>query len=392
MKVAIITHTPFPEGLAPTNRVFYHAKGLQANNVEVKVIVALPTEKSNNVKNPQASGNYKGIDYQYSLGKTIRSSSFIKRRIDDFIAPIKAGFQAIKAKPDAVLLISYSSIYVLLVLKLIFIISRKTFIVEETEFPLFGKKNHGIYYLRNKLLKLFMFKNLDGFLVISHELVKRYSKLLSKKCPIVLIPVIVDVSDIYDPSVKRTRNLVYTGPLVQKKDGILTIIKSFSLIAKDFPDTNLILTGNVNTSPDKEKVLTEIENCGFKNRINMTGFISREKMIEYLNSASGLVLAKPSSDQADTCFPTKLGEYLATGNPIVVTKTGEIPLYLKDSVDAYISEPDSVESFTEKLRELLSYPEKALQIGLQGKDSAMKHFNYKEISLRVINLIKELKN
>ncbi|MGD9706498.1 MAG: glycosyltransferase family 4 protein [Candidatus Delongbacteria bacterium] len=392
MKVVIITHTPFPEGLAPTNRVFYHAKGLQDNHVEVKVIIALPTEKFNNVKNPVAVGVYKGIEFEYSLRKTERSKHFLRRRFDDFIGPVKAGIKAIREKPDAVLMISYSSIYVLCVLKLIFLISGKTFIVEETEFPLFGKKDNGVFRLRNKFLKKFLYKNLDGFLVISHELKKRYSKLVSKKCPVVLIPVIVDVSDIYDASVERTRNLVYTGPLVQKKDGILTILKSFSSIAEKFPEVKLVCTGNVNISPDKERVLSEIQNCEYKDRIVMTGFISREKMIEYLNSACGLVLAKPSSEQADTCFPTKLGEYLSTGNPIVVTKTGEIPLYLQDGTDAYIAEPDSVESFTQKLMELLSNPEKAAAIGLKGRETAMKHFNYKEISKKVINLIGDLQN
>lgn len=390
MKVSIITHTPFPEGLAPTNRVFYHAKGLKDNGIEVKVHVALPTEKSNNVKNPSAIGFCKGIEYEYSLGRTTRSDYFFQRRIDDFVAPLKAGIKVLKEKPDAVLVISYSSIHVLFMLKVIFKLSGTTFIVEETEMPMLGRKNYGLYKYLFNFIKMFQFKHLDGFLVISHELIKRYSKLVSKDCPIVLIPVLVDVKDIYDQSVVRTRNLVYTGPLVQKKDGILTIIKSFANIASDYPQTNLICTGNLDLSIDKEKVIEEIEKSGFKNRIVLKGFVTRKEMIELLNSAAGLVLAKPSSDQADTCFPTKLGEYLATGNPIVVTRTGEIPLYLTDGVDAYIAEPDSVESFTEKLKDLLSNPEKAKEIGFNGKKVAEEKFNYAEISKKVIELIKKI--
>ena len=64
------------------------------------------------------------------------------------------------------------------------------------------------------------------------------------------------------------------------------------------------------------------------------GFVSRDEMIDLLNSSVGLVLAKPTSAQAETCFPTKLGENLSTGNPIVVTRTGEIPLYLEDGISA----------------------------------------------------------
>ncbi|MDD4205404.1 MAG: glycosyltransferase, partial [Candidatus Delongbacteria bacterium] len=184
---------------------------------------------------------------------------------------------------------------------------------------------------------------------------------------------------------------VYTGPLLQKKDGILTIIKSFSNIANEFPDTNLVCTGSLDHSVDRDRVKNEIESSKAKDRIILKGFISRSEMIELLNSAACLVLAKPSSDQADTCFPTKLGEYLATGNPIVVTSTGEIPLYLKDGENAYIAEPDSVGSFTQKLRNLLSDSEMAQKIGLKGRQVAEEKFNYKEIAKKVTRLIEDIK-
>lgn len=390
MKIAIVTHAPFPEGLASTNRVFYHAKGLQANNIDVKVFIATPTERKGNIKNTQPKGSYKGVNYEYALNKSVRSNHFLQRRIDDFFGPIRTAFNVIRFKPDAAVIISHSSLSVLFALKVLFRMKGLTFIAERTEAPFHGSGSSKFYKSIGSILKRNIYKKLDGFLVISHELMKIYSKIISKNCPIVLIPVIVDVNDIYNGAVKRTRNLIYTGPLLQKKDGILTIIKSFADIAQDYPDTNLICTGNLESSRDKEKVVEEIEKSGVKDRIIMKGFVTRKEMIELLNSAVGLVLAKPSSDQADTCFPTKLGEYLATGNPIVVTKTGEIPLYLEDGVNAYIAEPDSVESFTDKLRDLLSDPIKAQEIGAKGKKTAEDKFNYAETAKKVIDLVEKI--
>ena len=391
MKVAIITHTPFPEGLAPSNRVFYHAKGLQKNCVDVKVYIAMLTERIGDVRNPIAKGVYKGVDYEYSLGRTTRSTSFWQRRLDDFLSPIKAGLKVVKDKPDAAVLISHSSPYVLFALKLIFLIKRIVFIVEDTEVALFGKKDHGIYKIRNKILLSLLYKKLDGMLVISYELLKRFRTLVSKGCPIELIPVMIDVEDIYKSDVKRTRDIVYTGPLEQKKDGILTIIESFSNIADQFPETRLICTGKLDLSVDKLKVIEAIEKSGVKERIMMKGFIKREEMIETLNSAVCLVLAKPTSDQANTCFPTKLGEYLATGNPILVTRTGETPLYLKDKESAFIAEPDSVNDFTNRLKGLLIDSKKSEEIGLKGKEVALNSFNYIEITKKVIKLINQIK-
>ncbi|MDA3884306.1 MAG: glycosyltransferase family 4 protein [Candidatus Delongbacteria bacterium] len=391
MKVSILTLACFPEGMATTNRVVYHAKGLKENGVDVDIIAVKPTEKyctASTTKNTIRSGEVKGVKFKYSVKSPIRSKYFIKRRIDDIFGPIYAAHTVVKNKCDAAMLISSNSFYHVMLFKLVFNFFRIKFIVERAELPFHGKKQHGIYKLKNYLYSKFIYKNLYGFLAISEYLYDHYSKMTSKKTKMLLHPVIIDEKDIYRSEVPRTRNLVYTGPLYQIKDGIVTIIKAFNLIAKEFPETDLLLTGNIDNTPDKEAINKAVEEGGVKDRIVFKGFISRQEMIELLNSAAGLVLAKPSSEQADSCFPTKLGEYLSTSNPIVITNTGEISLYLTNGVDAYIAEPDSVESFANKIIELLSYPDKAKKIGEAGRNAALKNFNYLELAKNVIDLIK----
>lgn len=70
-------------------------------------------------------------------------------------------------------------------------------------------------------------------------------------------------------------------------------------------------------------------------------------MPQMLKNAEALVLDRPNSLQAQYGFPTKLGEYLLTGNPVVVTKVGDIPLYLKDGVSALLSEDRNPKEFAE---------------------------------------------
>ena len=391
MKVAVLTHVGFPEGLAPTNRVFYHTKGLIDNGVEAKVIVVKPTETKDNSKNTEAEGEYKGVPFMYSLGKAARSSYYLQRRIDDIYGPVKSALYVKKNKYDAAMLISSNSFYQPMLFKIMFRIFRIKFIAERTELMFHNKKNYGIFKLKNKIYEQIIYKNIDAFLAISYSLQEKYRELVSPRSPVILIPVIVDDKDIFRTEVPRTRNLVYTGPLVQKKDGILIIIEAFTKIAEKFPDTNLILTGNLDKTPDKDNILKLLENNPYRQRMIFKGFVTRTEMIELLNSAAGLLLAKPLSDQADNCFPTKLGEYLSTKNPIVVTKTGEIPLYLEDGVSAYIAEPSSVDSFADKLNELLSDPKKAAKIGEKGRNVAVENFNYIEISKRVIETFNNIK-
>ena len=87
-------------------------------------------------------------------------------------------------------------------------------------------------------------------------------------------------------------------------------------------------------------------------------------------------------------FPTKLGEYLATGNPVVVTKVGEITDYL-DNGCAYLAEPDSVQSFSDKLIEALTN-ENSNIVGNKGRDIAIKYFSHKKQGEKLSNQLHEI--
>jgi glycosyltransferase involved in cell wall biosynthesis len=391
LKIAVITQASFPIGLASSNRVFYHAKGLIANGSQAKVFISWPTERLGTNRNFHAFGEFNGIPYEYANKRNFRSKYFLGRRIHDIFGPVMMALQIVREGYDAAVMISWNSFYLVNLLKLVFMFSKVKLIAERTELPFHSKKTEGIHKIKNKIILLYAYKWLYGFLVISYALKDHFKSLVSKNCPIVLIPVIIDEKDIFNPEIPKTRNLVYTGPLLQHKDGILTIIEAFSMIADLFPETQLIMTGDIERSSDKDKIYRLLKKSGYENRMKLTGFISREEMINYLNSAAGLLMAKPLSEQADTCFPTRLGEYLSTGNPIVVTETGEIPIYLKDGINAFISKPGSVELYADKLKELLSDDKRAEEIGSRGRKTAKDKFNYEKISQKIIHLINDKK-
>ena len=82
---------------------------------------------------------------------------------------------------------------------------------------------------------------------------------------------------------------------------------------------------------------------------------------------------------------------MATANPVIVTDVGEVSVYLHDCKSAFITEPDSVDSFTEKLIYVLEHPELAQKVGLQGKKVAYEVFNSNKQATNIINFISSLK-
>ena len=113
-------------------------------------------------------------------------------------------------------------------------------------------------------------------------------------------------------------------------------------------------------------------------------------MPQLLTDSEMLVLARPTSIQAKGGFPTKLGEYLATGKPVLVTRVGEIPKYLEDNINAFIAEPDSPVKFAEKMDFILSHPEEATKVGIEGMKLTQTVFNYKYQARNLVNFINSL--
>lgn len=82
--------------------------------------------------------------------------------------------------------------------------------------------------------------------------------------------------------------------------------------------------------------------------------------------------------QSESGFPTKLGEYLMSRTPVVVTDTGEISKFLYDNRNAFVCEAGNANKFAEKVISALTNYEQAKIVGLEGRKTALEHFSYKK--------------
>ena len=76
-----------------------------------------------------------------------------------------------------------------------------------------------------------------------------------------------------------------------------------------------------------------------------------------------------------------------TENPVVVTKVGDIPLFLKDGETALIAEERNTKDFSSKLIWALEHPVESAKIGKAGAQVAMREFNYLNETEKIIKVI-----
>lgn len=220
-------------------------------------------------------------------------------------------------------------------------------------------------------------KKLDGLFVISTALKEYYISQGVDKNRIHIINMIVDASRFagLEKETCQERYIAYCGNASNNKDGVDKLIESFSIVNKTHPDILLYIIGKAPTSDVENNNIQLAHKLGVLNKIVFTGTITADRMPRLLKNASVLALNRPDSLQAQCGFPTKLGEYLLTENPVVITRVGDIPMFLTDKENALIASPNNNNEFANKIQWALDNPKKAVSIGKKGAETAVQYFN-----------------
>lgn len=374
MKVVFVCRRYCP-GEAWTNRVLAYAKGLTELGCKV-VIYYLISDKSRTSYTISIPG-VKVInlwEHDNFLGRKFRTFSYIHNLYR---------FRQCLMNGDKVIIYGASKFIVKASLK-----HNVDVYAEITEHPYIYNKNgvRGQKKIDKKSNKL---NKLSGLLVISYKLREYFLSVGIKEEKLVVSNMFVDSQRFKIEKDKTIEPYIaYCGIISVDKDGVDTLIKSFALFHTKHPEYKLCIIGRFVSDTARitlEQLLCEL---GVNSSVCFTGQISPEKMPSFLVNARILALARPNNLQAQNGFPTKLGEYLATGNPVVVTSVGEIPLFLKDGANAYLSEPDNPEAFAKKLCQVADHYNEALEVGKRGRVLAETDFSYKSQSKVLFDFIK----
>ena len=358
MKLAVINTLPVPSGQASVNRILSYSKGLVELGVEVEVFSSGKKEDS--------FGEIYGVKYRNCGGDGIIG---LFTALNSILKAVRKG------NFDVVFLVSNS----LLLIYPLWVTCRLNHIKllqEKSEFPFVLMKKGFLHRLYAKFYVNTTYRLFDGLIVMTKPLMEFFKDKVRKNCRLFEMPMTVDTERFVIEKGKDNPYgdyIAYCGNMTGNKDGVLNLIDSFSKLEDKFPNIKLLLIGGTNKPEQFELLKSQVKEQGIKN-IVFYGRATREEMPELLVNAKLLALARPTSLQSTGGFPTKLGEYLATGNPIVVTKVGDIPNYLNDS-NAYLVEPDDNNAFANAISEVFKDYPRAVEKGLKGKELALNVFN-----------------
>lgn len=368
----ILFNRRYCPGEALTNRVMAYAKGFAELGEEVLLyyLISDKNRQSYSIDIP----NVKVVNLWEKdglLAKRVRGISFIKNYLL-FLCKIR--------RDDSVF---FYGLYEFQFLIAMVFRKRAKMYCESTEHPDAFKKHNRRY--KNHLKRVL--NRLNALFVISQTLKDYYISIGVDKDKIHVINMFVDTNRFANLKKEPTEKYIaYCGAVSYSKDGANILIEAFSVFRASHRDYKLYIIGKGidNTVINKLRVLAE--QLGVNDAVVFTGLVEPHKMPQLLYNARILALARPDNLQAQNGFPTKLGEYLATGNPVVVTGVGEIPYFVKHRVNGFLAEPDPI-SFSEQLSWVADHYDESLIIGERGRDLVNSAFSYYDQVNKVLTVI-----
>ncbi len=373
MRLAVINTLPIPSGQASVNRLLSYSKGLVEFGDEVEV---MSSAFSNEVV-----GEINGVKF-HNFG-TKRGGVGLPRALCRILATIE------KKSFDAVILVS-NSLLLIYPLAIVCRLKGIKLIQEKSEFPFVLMKKGLFAKMWADFYTSTTYRLFDGLIVMTKPLMDYFATRVKKSCKLIEVPMTVDLERfaIGKTESKYGNYIAYCGNMAGNKDGVMNLIEAFDIASKQIKDVKLLLIGGSSTPEDLVRIKEYAKDKG-DGRIIFYGRATREEIPQLLVNAKVLALARPSSLQSTGGFPTKLGEYLATSNPVVVTAVGDIPRFLNDT-NSFIVEPDNNQAFAMQIVKIISDYANAQEVGKHGRELAEQNFNYKVQSPRVHDFIQNL--
>jgi glycosyltransferase involved in cell wall biosynthesis len=378
MNIIIVLNQPYPNGMACTGRVQLYASAFKYEGHNVEILLPKAKKQNREFGNNIPRGTYEEIPFACFTSSTQRNRFLLIRVFYDIWGPILCALYIIRNHPKVILLVSSAS-YHKVVFKISSLFTRSLYIHEKSEIPYHKKPAAKLWLEKMRWTKLVLINKLfDGNIMISELLDKYYHDNINRNISSIVIPVIVKTREM-DLSYKSPGNkfiLVYSGNFTQRQDGVITVLEAFKIIENSYPDIQLIMMGSIESSPDKDKIHSIIQNSGLTNKIKLLGFVSREVFSDQCKMADAFILAKPANRQNTYNFPTKLIEYLSTGKPVITTAVGSIDSILTDNKNAFIARSGDAEDLARKIELVITEPLMAGKVGKEGQRTAFEQFDY----------------
>lgn len=235
-----------------------------------------------------------------------------------------------------------------------------------------------LFEQKNQILYKRLFSKADLILVLSGQW---------KKWLLETLDLQNEIEVLYNPCPSVVRNeknrknhILFAGTIIERK-GYETLIKAFSLIAKEFPDWSVIFAGNGEISKANQLV-SELK---ISEQVKFLGWVSNIEKEKTFQETSIYCLASDGEG-----FPMSLLDAWAYGIPCIVTPVGGIPDIVKNGVNGMIFPVGNYTQLAEYLKKLILDEDLRKRIVQKSDEYVNGEFALTNINNKISNIYNNL--
>jgi len=217
----------------------------------------------------------------------------------------------------------------------------------------------------------------SGLIVINAHLEDKYRRLTRGRTPLHYRPISVDMNrfPISSDGSKDVVSLFYAGTF-GKKDGMPVLLDAFDKLAAKRKNVRLVLSGR-GTDEAMRDFFLRMKISPYKDRIEYKGYLDEGAYYSLLNSIDIPSMTRVDLAYAHGGFPFKLGEFLASGKPVIASRVSEVEQFLVDGRSAMLVKPGDSDEIVKAAEYLIDTPDAAMRIGQEGRNVASSFFDYR---------------
>ena len=383
----------FPYGMAAIQTVIMISKSLISVGAQMTVVNRKGRYNPDKPREMDVNGNFEGIDYVYTSGSYYRPHSFVTRtrlKIKGLIGEYRFLRQLKKKNELDVAIISCHEFPIVFLYRLYSWMMGFPIVLIYVEWQ--SKMSHRTG-LKNKindyLFDNWLISKFDAAFPISQVLQKNYIKIAPNK-PYFKIPVLCEFELFNKPKNPEAEKFFLYCGAIGYREVIDFILDAYDLLPMDSEHKLYLVLGDT-TEQNRKEFRAEIKKKykRYENVVILHHLPYSELVQNYIDATALLIPMRPTLQDAAR-FPHKIGEYVASKNPMVTSNFGEVKHYFTDGHNALIADDYDVEQYAEKMKFVIDNPEESIQIGINGYQVGQDHFNNLKYGPDLIEFLQKL--
>jgi len=157
--------------------------------------------------------------------------------------------------------------------------------------------------------------------------------------------------------------LLTIGRLVARK-GIDDVLQVLPTLVHAHPDLVYAIVGD---GPDRARIEALVAASGVSAHVRLLGRVGVTELVDYYNLCDVFVMPSRSDATDVEGFGIVFFEASACGKPVVGARSGGVPDAVVDNETGFLIDPGNLHDLTRVLLDLLGDPDRAKQIGEQGR-------------------------